>query len=161
MTTDRKPIATISLEAQLIRKRLESCEIGDVVTHAEIKEITKREIIDCRGAFYTASRQLFNERGWLFESVRGVGYKRLNGAEKLDSAEAKRKHISRTAKKGMKIMASVDSSQLDPQERTRHYALSSGLGAIALATSKKSLRLLEERALEAPLPPKETLKLFA
>jgi hypothetical protein len=161
MSSDKKPIATVSLESQLIRKRLEECEVGDLVTYDQLKDITKREILDCRGAFYTASRQLFVERGWLFGSVRGIGYKRLNPAEKLDSAEDRRKRINRSAKKGMKVMASIESDKLDPSDRTRHFALSSGLGAIQLATSNKSMRLLQEASLTSPLPPKETLKLFA
>lgn len=161
MTTDKKPIATVSLETQLIRKRLDSCEVGDIVTYTELADITKRSVEEFRPAFQTAARQLLTERGWLFGAVRTVGYKRLDSAEKMDAADAKRKHISKTARKAMKVMASIEVEGLPDTDKRRHYALASGLGAIALATSNKSMRAIEEKATTAALPPKETLRLFA
>jgi len=161
MNTDTKPIATIGLDAQLIRKRIESMEVGEIVSYSDLEEITKRPLNELRGSFYTAARQVFREFGWTFGPVKGVGYKRLDAAEKLDTVEGKRKHIHKTARRAGAVLASIKVSELPQEQQVRHNLEVSFAGAIALATGKKATRLIAEKAASAPLPGIEVLSLFA
>lgn len=162
-SSDKKPIPTIGIEARQIVNRLESMQVGDVVTYEELETITKRPRERMRESFYTAARAIFRDRGWVFGCVQQVGYKRLDATEKIDDAEIKRRHIHRTAKRAGDVLASVEVKELPPDQQLRFNRELAFAGAIALATSRKCVRALETelKVRTDGLPSPDVLALFA
>jgi hypothetical protein len=162
--SDKKPIKSIGLEAQQIIYRISKMEVGEILTYEELEAMTKRPIEELRSSWYTAARNLYRERGWVFGCIYKVGYKRLDDLEKIDSAESRRKHIHNTARKMGSVLSSIEHGDLQGEQLMRYHRELAFAGALSLATGRKARLALEQKitasGIGSALPAREVLLLF-
>src|SRR5690348_7295398 len=74
-----KTIPELSLDARLLKQRLDDVKEDEEITYDTLSEIIGRNVQNgARGCLYTALRLVRKENGAIFATVRGVGLKRLH-----------------------------------------------------------------------------------
>lgn len=108
-----------------------------------------------------AREQVEKELGCAFETVRGVGVKRLTSAEIPDIGLAALRRIRRAAKRGKKRLGRVNSNSLTESEQRRVVGMSAMLGAVVMiADGRKAAAVATVADPVKPIPPKNILDMF-
>lgn len=79
---------------------------GDV-TYAAIETVTGKPFDEVRQTVISARRYLERDEGIVFATIRGVGLRRLNDAEKVESATGFTRRIRRVAGRGIQRLNAV------------------------------------------------------
>lgn len=162
-----RPSVTTATDRRLLIDRLLEVPVGEVLTYEAITDLLGRDVRTtsaCRSALHSALNHLRRHRSAIYAAVPKVGYKRLDDCGKVTAAESTMRRAHRAAHRSAAILAAVEKFDAMPEDsRTRHNALMSIAGAIALGTSKKSLDKVQERVREVGrvLPLQRTLDAFA
>lgn len=160
-----KAIPEMSLDSRAVCERLSRAIVGEVVTYKELCELTKRDIQHRdRHILATAIGAQLRE-GVVFSSITNVGVKRLADVEIVSIGEQAIPRIRRAARRAARKLASVKSFDEMPREqKTRHNALLSVLGAVAHFTDTKRVAKVESKVAStegATLPLAKTLEAFS
>lgn len=153
-----------SSDARFIANALANANHGEIVTYKMLSEAIGRDVRKfATGALYTAVKmQLRDSR--VFECIRGVGYKLLPADEIVRTQGAKAFNaITNKARSAVKKIAAADYGQLENDQKIKHNAQISMLGAICHMTKPKSLEHVENAVIAAQnkeLPVGNTLALF-
>ncbi|MGE3932390.1 MAG: hypothetical protein AB7F67_04020 [Rhodospirillaceae bacterium] len=161
----RRTIPQVSVDTNLVFQRLETAEVGEVVTYAELTVLIGRDVTTrARHNLTSAVRRAERERGMIFAPQRGVGVKRLSDAEIVEAIGAVPAALGRRARRAARWLAAVaDWDALPPALKARHNAYLSALGALTEitrpATIAKLERHVDQRHRQA-LPVAKTLDAF-
>lgn len=99
--------------------------------------------------------------GCAFESVRGVGVKRLASADIPDIGLAALRRIRRAANRGQRRLKRVNSNSLSAQEQRRVVGMTAMLGAVALvADGRRATAIAAVADPVKPIPPQNILDMF-
>lgn len=155
----RKPWQT-SAETVALRRRMETMNVGDVITYAEVERI-----IGCdhrqSGSPATVIRQLRRDKQMVFSCVRNTGYQRLNDKEASESADLSTAKIRRISKRSLEVLATVDPAKLTREDQNKHFMRSATHGALAFMTQRKQQgKLLAASNGAKPLEIGDTMRLF-
>jgi hypothetical protein len=159
-----KPNITASIDAQMIYERLTASTVGDIIPYSELSGIVSRDVqTKGRGHMETARRMALREKGMVFGSVKNVGLKRLADTEIVQSGQSYISRIRRTARRGMRVLVSVqDFASLPNDLKVRHNATVSMLGAVTQFSGNSSQKRVESAVQKAgeKLNYSKTLELF-
>lgn len=101
-------IAENSADVSRLRDRLSELAIGETVTFAQLEEVTGRDFkTKRRYLLVRAMDQLNAETGAVFESVFGVGYKRVPIEQAPNTGGRARRRIRKIAGRTMKRLANA------------------------------------------------------
>jgi len=163
---NRRSVSEMSVDAQILVRRLQRCKEEEFVSYEELSEMIKRNVqtSQARHLLTTAMRVLTREQGFVFSCVHGKGIKRLsNGviAPTVGSSLTGRIRNA-TSRAGQKLKA-VDYSALNQQEQVQYNTTLSIVGSIALLTSTRAQAEVETqtRLHREPLPTAQVLTLLA
>lgn len=159
-----KPQITMSLDTQMLYERLEKAQIGDLIKYEELSAIIGSDVqIKGRGSLQSARKMAMRDKSMVFESVRDIGIKRLADAEIVRSGQAYISRIRRHARRGMRVLVSVQNFEALPNDlKIRHNATASMLGAVAQFSGGAAQKRIED-AVEAAgnkISYAKTLELF-
>ena len=163
MTQEKKSIAALSVDSQVVYNRIRRADIGEIVTYKELRELVGRDIQDkSRHCLDTAIRIAQREDRIVFGSVRGVGVKRLSDLETVAASSSGVDRIRRIAKRSARKATCVDFDALPNETKIKHNAIVSLYGAIAHASKPASVVAVESAVAngEDKLPLAKTLALF-
>jgi DNA-binding winged helix-turn-helix (wHTH) protein len=94
---------------------LKLCEIfrscNGQLSYEVIEKEMGQSIDDLRAALHSARKYLERDEAIVFECIRGVGYKRLNDSEKVESTKTFTRKIRRTANNGVTRINTVEDRQ--------------------------------------------------
>lgn len=140
-----KPQITMSLDTQMLYERLEKAQIGDLINYEELSAIIGSDVqIKGRGSLQSARKMAMRDKGMVFESVRDIGIKRLADAEIVRSGQAYISRIRRHARRGMRVLVSVQNFEALPNDlKIRHNATASMLGAVAQFSGSAAQKRIE------------------
>lgn len=159
-----KPQITASIDAQMIYERLEKATVGEIVGYEELTALIGTDVqLKGRGYMETARRMAMRDKGMVFGPVRGVGLKRLADTEIVRSGQAYISKIRRHARRGMKVLVSVqDFAALPNDLKVRHNATASMLGAVAQFSGSTAQKRIEGAVEQAgnKISYAKTLELF-
>lgn len=93
-------------------------------------------IDDLRSAIASARKYLERDEGIVFECIRGVGYKRLNDSEKVESTKTFTRKIRRTANAGVTRLNTIE----DRDSLTNDEQLMATIQETALISIQRSLK---------------------
>lgn len=129
----------------LIRERLvemlTAVPIGGVVSHAEIAEVIGPKTTSPDAIKHAAFRDCTNAHGAAFESVRGVGYRRLAPADAPRIGRHARHRVRGIAGRGQRKLIAVisaNSNAMPNKEKLQAHTEISLLGMIQRAASAAS-----------------------
>lgn len=149
-TPDINPTPTIgraSVEAQDLTKFLESCEINQVITYAELNEAAKCDVQIRNTVLQTAKRQLLKPpHRMVFGTITGIGIKRLADNDIPDEGASAVKRARRIARRGMEKLNCADLSKIDAEKKIQLITTKTVLGLFGQAGGKKANNLIEQQA---------------
>lgn len=127
------------------------CEVGSVVSWAQMKLVTNRDITgDERHLVSSARRIVITQHRIAFGTIRGVGLQRLKPGEHALEGRRRVKLIGKAARRGKKVMQSADIAQLTKDQVLTHSAVSGVLQAID-HSSRQRLPKTEQRGNSDPV----------
>lgn len=141
----RHTIGRASAEAELLTKHLQSVEVGQVVTYAELNTVAKIDVQEHRSQLDTARRRLLKD-GIAFDAVMGVGIRRLTNDEIPEVASGSVKKSQRAARKGLRTLACADYAKLPPDLKIKHVVTSTVLAIMSKSGERRTLNLAEQAA---------------
>lgn len=150
MTTTINPPPTIgraSVESQELSKFLESAQIGQVFTYAELNEAAKCDVQIRNTVLQTAKRQMQKPpHRMVFGTIMGVGIKRLDDNEIPDEGASAVRRARRIARKGLDKLNCADLSKIDPEKKIQLITTKTVLGLFGQASGRKTGNLIEQQA---------------
>lgn len=160
-----KPQITASIDAQMIYERLEKTTVGEIVGYDELTALIGSDVqLKGRGYMETARRMAMRDKGMVFGPIRGIGLKRLADTEIVRSGQSYISKIRRHARRGMKVLVSVQDFDALPNDlKVRHNATASMLGAVAQFSGSTAQKRIEGAVEQAgnKISYARTLELFA
>jgi len=144
MEEKKATIQRISVDADILYRRLAETSPGDVVTYDELSAEIGRDVqSEARGLLNTARNKALREDRAVFGVRRGVGLERLGDVGVVETATESRGRIRRMSRRAARRLSCVDDFDNLPQEKkTEHNVAVSMFGAIYVATSKKGTKRL-------------------
>jgi len=158
----RHPAFVPTVATTAIYNRLKRAEYGEIVALAELSQLAQTSIDGLRGYLDSARKKACDEDGVVFDSVRGVGLKRLTEEEKAAKQQRRRAHIARQAKSGLKELRTVDYARLSSTAKVRHNVETAILATHVAVEAPKNVGRIEtasQNNLDA-LTVAETMRLF-
>lgn len=144
---EKPTIPQISVDAQTIYKRLIATAPGEIITYLELNDLVKRDVQHLhRGILETARRKAQREDSIEFAPVRGTGIKRLHNNEISGVASEKMRRASRVARKGLRMLNSVDYQSLTQEERVGYNTTAAGLKMVETIGKSSTLNRIEQIA---------------
>lgn len=128
-----------SKETAAIIAYFEQMSIGAVSSFADAAKATKIKISASLPAYQSAKRSA-EKRGIVIETIRGYGFKRINGAEMLDRAPRFFKRVRRGAKREKVVQEHAISTNLTRDEMLRATENISRLGLLQSTATPTSNR---------------------
>lgn len=144
------PLPTIgraSVEAQILAKYLETAQVGQVITYAELNAAAKCDVQERNTVLQTAKRQLLKTpHRMVFGTISSVGIKRLADHEIPDEGASAVKRAKRIAKVGLEKLCCADLTKLEPEDKVKAITTKTVLGLFGQSASRKTLGLAEQAA---------------
>jgi len=154
-------IATeLSIETKALADRLRHIQVGETIEYSKLDaELMLETRGDARHAMRSARKILLRE-GIRFDTVKGVGLKRMTDSEIAKSGSRSVRLVNAMAKREVAKMSAVANfDALTNEEKIQHHATLSVLGAVAHFSKPAQVKILEGAVAAAKswLPTKETL----
>ena len=149
-------------ETETIVKHLLNAKVGDEITYAELSRLTGMKITSTSGVLQSAKRIVLNEDRRVFDSVRGIGIRRM-ADEEIATSDRDLRKSRRHAKRSLKKLACVENfTSMSNHAQISHVIKSSFFGAVAYMANKGKLQSIAKAATgrSSELPVKETLQAF-
>jgi hypothetical protein len=149
MNTEINPNPTIgraSVEAQELAKHLETAEVGDVFTYQQLNTLAKCDVQKRNTVLQTARRIAQRQRKIVFDTIVGVGIKRLSDEEIPDVGDASIKRSRNIAKKGMRTLACANLGKMTQETKVKAITAKTILGLFSESGSRKVRCLVEQGA---------------
>lgn len=127
---------------------LETAERGEVITYNRLSKACGRDIRKFRSGLDSARDRLL-EIGIVFQTVRGVGLRRMEPAEHVRDAQATVIGVRRKAQKGLKRAAAAQVDEMTSAQRIEHAAMSTALGSAAKTTRYATLQRNRQDAIDS------------
>lgn len=140
-----KAIPELSVDTQLLERRMLAANVGDVIPYDELSAVIGRDVqTDARGNLTSARNRVLRSSQMVFEPVTNVGLKRLDdhGIVSLGSSYAGR--IRNLARRGRRKLAAVLNFDALPNTlKVEHNTRYAQLSAIGHFASEKSTKKIE------------------
>lgn len=141
---DKRGMFELAFETKVIIEMLKNTRDGEMVSYKHMLEKTARYSVNAiRGNIQTARKSL-QEDGYLFDTVFGLGLRRMSDEEIATSWEKRRKQIKKTAERSIKETSTV--RKPEALSEPSKYALMVGqtiMATIRHATTNKAVKQVE------------------
>ena len=139
-----KSLPELSIDTKTIYDYLMTIEQGEVIPYGVLSRLIGRNVQrEAYPNMHSAVQKVLNDRK-VFEAVYKVGLKRLTDEEIAQiSGQQTISKMRRVVRRGAKKVSSADYKVLSNDGKIKHNTYLSVLGAVYLATKKKSLKMIE------------------
>lgn len=152
---NEKPLFKLSVDTQTIIKIIQDASVGDLIPYHTLSEAINKDVTkDGYGAMKSARDKVLKEKSIVFGTVKGVGIKRLNDDEIVETSDSFIKQSRRKARKGLKTISCSNYEELDADSRNKHNMNASLLGFISKVTDVNSRNKIASLTLSKAEPPK-------
>ncbi len=140
----------LSSETKAIADILRLVNVGTVIDYARLTRSIGRDVQSAaRSALTSARHVVMREERMVFDVVRGIGLKRLNDVEIVDSGDKDRASIHRRARKAARKVTCVEYDSLPKEKQVKHNATLAVLGVMAELSTAKGLARVEGQVVES------------
>lgn len=140
MDSPKQVIPGLSLETARLVEFLKPWPVGEIVTYKSLSEVIGKDTqgMTGRSNLVSAVRVLARDYGQAWGAVRGVGVKRLDPVETLDSVSERTRRAGRQIFRARKTLGLVEYAALPIDKKREHDALTvlTGLARTALSAQK-------------------------
>lgn len=153
-----------SSDTKIIESILSESKVGDLVTYEQLSKAIGRDVRQFAQPSLRSARQgLLNSKGFVFGTETNVGLRRLNDEEIVDSTEADRARMRRSARRSIKKLTVVDFEKLPDDKKKQHVVASAQMGAIEMFATKNATKKISSKVDEGKktIAIGETLKMFS
>jgi hypothetical protein len=143
---------------------LTDAAVGDLITYDQMSSAIGRDVREhALPSLRSARRALIKSKGVVFGVEHGVGYRRLNDVEIVESSVSDRNRIRRAANRSLNKLKVVKFDGLDETGKRNHIAASAQLGAVAMFASNAACKKIESKVetSKSVIAIGETLKMFS
>lgn len=151
----------LAIEVELIATILAEIPIGSTASYDAISRAINRPVQERRHALEKAVRMIEERDGTRFATVRGLGVRKLAGADVAGIGAFARQKIARTAKRTSRRLSGLRYNDVPPESRARIDAERSLLAAIASAAADESIAKVEANTTTGPIAATAALGLIA
>jgi len=159
-----RTIPELSVDTQILERKLQSAEPGEILPYEVLTASIRRCVRTEAYSNLQSARRRLERAGCHFETVRGVGVKRIPNEDVPATTKAfAMTKIRRISRRSARRLLSVDYNRLSEGAKVIHNTALSVFGAVSAVTQPKTLKRVAERVREQhqKLPVAETLALFA
>jgi hypothetical protein len=151
-----------TIEVQELEKILMKMDVGDVLTYEEINEKLQIKDITKKRWILQSARNYALRNGYVFDSIRKVGIKRLADYEIIDFGQVKIQSIGNASKRVIRTQSAVNFNELDHEDKIRHNTHMAVCRFIYYECKSKSLVNLSSKVTvdDQSITLGRTLKLF-
>jgi len=104
---------------KMIYDQVKDLPAGELITNEQLSEMIDGDILKYRSAVYRARKELAKTHKRYLVSVRGVGYKVVEGLLQLSHAEHRHDSATRQIKMANFEAINIDTKKMPPEERQR------------------------------------------
>jgi len=161
-----RSIPEISVDAQILARRLQRCEEDELITYDELSTSIGRDVRSpqARHLLKTALRVALRENQFVFGTVSGQGVKRLRNQDiaPTEGSTLSRRIQNATRRSAQKLRA-VDYGALTRQEQVEYNTAIAICGSLSLLTSSQARITIERQTRQQAdaLPTAQVLSLLA
>jgi hypothetical protein len=162
MTTN-KTIFVKTAERELLEHELRQLEVGQEITYEALARSVGISVEEVKVISYRARQFLECQERIVIRPIPGVGLKRLDSPDVVDSTDEVVVRARRASKRASRrLVQCVEYDELDQDKKVKHNVRLAQLGSITLLSDKKSEKRLTEHVKEAGEKPslKNTLDLL-
>jgi len=142
-----KMIHEKSNETRIVENVLAEAAIGQIVSYDQLTKAIGKPILLHRSVIASARRSLLRTNKLVFGCVFGVGLRRLNDEQVVDTIDGDRLRLRRLSTRSLDKLATVNFSALPADAQTRHVVASAQLGAIAMFATRRSRNQIESKVI--------------
>jgi hypothetical protein len=152
-----------SADTKILESVLAEATVGDLVTYETLSKAIGRDVrVFALPSLRSARHGLLRDKKYVFGCEAGVGLRRLNDSQIVDSSESDRMKMKRAANRSIKKLGVVDFDKLPPEKKKQHTVASAQMGAIALFSGKSATKKIAEGVNDkTTIAIGETLKMFS
>lgn len=156
----KKAIPDLSLESQLLYKRLKELKINDFVSYQELSDIAGRDVQGRgRGNLHTAMRLCLRQDSIVLKAVIKEGVKRIDDVSNIKGGNSLNR-IKRIARRRRAELHCVDYKSLNRELQAQHNIELSQLGAAEYFSGKSAGVKLIGACERSALPVGKTIEFF-
>lgn len=161
----RKGTFKLSVDTDMVHKRIVAANIGEVITYAELTELIGRDVQGAaRYVLHSARNMAMREDRAVFGVNTDVGLVRLDDCAVVDAGADGMAKARRAIRKGARVLGCVNNFDAMPNEKKiQHNTALSLFGALHEAMKPKSVARIEAAVTReaGEIPFAKTLELFA
>ena len=140
-----RTLAEVAVETRLIYEKLQTVQVGDVVTYAELSDMCGRVVDgDARGLLETARKWCMRDHQMVFSSVRGVGLVRLSDTQIVNGADQDIGRVRRQAQRGMAKLACASYEHLPEDMKPEFNAKAAILGTLVQHSNPAQIKQVQK-----------------
>lgn len=149
-----RAIPELSVDTQTIERLLWTIPTGETVSYGTLSEAIGRDVQHtARHILDSARSRVLRDRHMVFEPVMGIGLKRLDDIGIVGTGTSVVRRIFNLSRSGIRKLAAVADFDKLPNDQKLHHNLTMGqLGMLAHATKSSTMKKLEARTEDKPLP---------
>lgn len=159
-STTKRTIGEMGYDTRLLVSKFAETKTGDIVTYPELSNVIGKDVRNS-GVLYSALRIVRRDYGFVFETVRNEGLKRLSDEEILNSTVSLLPLRMRSlAKRESKKITCIKNENITDTMRVKRDMSIAFIGAIEVFTNTKNIKKLESTITkELKLPPMKDIML--
>ena len=153
-----------SADTKILESALSEAKVGDLITYEALSRAIGRDVRQfALPSLRSARHGLLKSKNMVFGVETGVGYRRLDDSQIVDSTEADRQKLKRAANRSIRKLGVVNFDNLPPEKKKQHTVAAAQMGAIAMFSSKSTTKKIASNVNEskATLAIGETLSMFS
>lgn len=153
-----------SADTKILESALAEAKVGDLITYEALSRAIGRDVRQfALPSLRSARHGLLKSKNMVFGVETGVGYRRLDDSQIVDSTESDRQKMKRAANRSIKKLGVVNFDKLPPEKKKQHTVAAAQMGAIAMFSSKSTTKRIAANvdASKATLAIGETLSMFS
>lgn len=160
--TQHNTIQQLSVDVQLIVKRLARCEVGELIKYSELSQLIGRNIQEKRDILDSARRVTQRDHKKVFGVVMNEGVKRLSDAEIAESWKPDVASIRRKCGRAARRISVADYEKLSDEQKRKANTGLAIVGVISHMSKPKNAEVIEGAVDRQPkrLDFSETVALF-
>lgn len=139
----KRPLFRASVDTQTLVKVLLTVIVGGTITYDELSEAIGMNIHFRISSLQSSRRILIGEHRILFETIRGVGLRRMESAGVVDCLKSEIKRVGRAAARGIKKSTCAIEAELTPEQHLSFLSSQS-----MLIMQQAAARVTNQRRLE-------------
>jgi hypothetical protein len=140
MMESKRSIPELSVDSQVLMKRLAGVAVGETVTYTELSTLIGRNVqTSARGYLTTARRRLKRDDQMVFAAVQNLGVKRLDDLGLVQAGQSGMEHVRNHTRRVVQTLGCVAGYAALPPEVQRAYNLTTAQAGMLLHVTKPAV----------------------